>query len=218
LKVDTTRLKNSYSGRRWRGSADRFRDGYRKPAETEEPQPDGRWRRRYLFGVREEAGGSGLSLPGTGEGDLLPGAHPRGVSPGSSLSGTGGDWELLAGGATVLAGAFFYPYVEGWVRHLTPGCLFRRVTGLPCLLCGMTRSLAAAAHGDFAESFRLHLLGPPLFVLLVAVTLSLAVETVLGRRLLPRPGREAGKVLFRAVMAALVAAWVLRLLVFGSEV
>lgn len=121
----------------------------------------------------------------------------------------------MAGGLAVIAGAFLYPYAEEWVKHIAPGCLFRRLTGVPCLLCGMTRSMAAAAHGDFERSFRLHLLGPPLFFLVIAGTAVLALETLLGRDVLPRPGKEARRAVLRAVLAALVAAWVLRLVIFG---
>lgn len=35
----------------------------------------------------------------------------------------------------------------------TPGCLFRKVTGLPCLACGGTRSVRSLAGLDFAGAF-----------------------------------------------------------------
>ena len=42
-------------------------------------------------------------------------------------------------------------------------CGFRRLTGLPCPGCGLTRSFAFAAHLQIAAAFRAHLLGPVLF-------------------------------------------------------
>ena len=51
----------------------------------------------------------------------------------------------MAGALIILAGSFAYPYIEGIAGRMTPGCLFHRITGLPCLLCGMTRSMAATA-------------------------------------------------------------------------
>ena len=39
-------------------------------------------------------------------------------------------------------------------------CPFRRVTGLPCPTCGLTRSWNAALHGRLRESLVLHPLGP----------------------------------------------------------
>lgn len=66
-------------------------------------------------------------------------------------------------------------------------CAFRLIFGTECLGCGMTRSLAFAADGDLAASWRLHHGGPVLFSgLLLALPLSLS-------RLWPRRGwREAG--------------------------
>lgn len=43
-------------------------------------------------------------------------------------------------------------------------CLFYRFTGIPCPGCGLTRSIAHLAHGDFALSWRLHPLGGLLFL------------------------------------------------------
>lgn len=36
------------------------------------------------------------------------------------------------------------------------GCLFRRVTTLPCLGCGMTRAMLSALKLDFATAFQYH--------------------------------------------------------------
>lgn len=124
----------------------------------------------------------------------------------------------LVGGTLVLAASFLYPYLKGWMERITPGCLFHRVTGLPCLLCGMTRSLAATSHGRLAEAFRYHLLGPPLFLMILAITLGSFLERALGRRVLPRPGGEARKRIARAGLALLAAAWVARLAIFGVNV
>lgn len=123
----------------------------------------------------------------------------------------------LAGGCLVLAASFLYPYLQEWVDRLTPGCLFRRLTGLPCLLCGMTRSFAACSHGRLAEAFRYHLLGPPLYYLVVALTLGLFLERMAGRPLLPRPGEEARRRMAWASLALLAMAWIARLLLFGAE-
>jgi hypothetical protein len=126
--------------------------------------------------------------------------------------------ELFAGGIIVLAGAFIYPYLESLVGPIMPGCLFHRVTGLPCLLCGMTRSLAATARGDLAEAFRMHLLGPPFFLLITVVTLLLAVEFVVSRRILPRPGRRAWKYTAWGTLGVLAVVWVIRLVFLGVNV
>ncbi|MCX7847172.1 MAG: DUF2752 domain-containing protein [bacterium] len=45
-------------------------------------------------------------------------------------------------------------------------CLFRRVTGLPCATCGLTRSLASLAHGSWQRAYAYHPLGLPVALLL----------------------------------------------------
>jgi hypothetical protein len=126
--------------------------------------------------------------------------------------------ELLAGGLIILGGAFIYPHVQGVVDRITPGCLFHRITGLPCLLCGMTRSLAATAQGRWDEALRLHLLGPPLFAVISVVVLGLMLEYMIGRHILPRPGRKGMALLGWWALGLLVAAWVARLVLFGVNV
>lgn len=125
---------------------------------------------------------------------------------------------ILGGGILILVGAFVYPYVEGIADTITPGCLFHRITGLPCLLCGMTRSLAATAHGHLGEAFRMHLLGPPLFVVISAVSVALAAEFMFSRRILPRPRERAWKSIGWWTLGMLAAVWVARLVFFGINV
>lgn len=54
----------------------------------------------------------------------------------------------LATGAILLASALVKP--TSWPL---PVCTFKRWTGYPCLFCGMTRSFAAFAHGNFRAAF-----------------------------------------------------------------
>jgi hypothetical protein len=46
-------------------------------------------------------------------------------------------------------------------------CLFRRLTGLPCPACGMTRSIVLTLNGHLGAALRLNLAGP-VWVLAVA--------------------------------------------------
>ena len=46
------------------------------------------------------------------------------------------------------------------VLLLDVGCVFRRVTGVPCPGCGMTRAYLAAARLDFGAAFFFHPLWP----------------------------------------------------------
>jgi len=47
-------------------------------------------------------------------------------------------------------------------------CTFRRITGLPCATCGMTRSLAALARGEWQRSRAYHPLGGAVALALAA--------------------------------------------------
>ena len=43
-------------------------------------------------------------------------------------------------------------------------CGLRKLTGLPCPGCGLTRSFVFLGHGQLGEAFRMNWLGPPLFL------------------------------------------------------
>jgi hypothetical protein len=51
-------------------------------------------------------------------------------------------------------------------------CVFYNVTGLPCPGCGLTRSLASISHLCLGEALRYHPFGPPIYALLVALTVA----------------------------------------------
>ena len=70
---------------------------------------------------------------------------------------------ILVAGAVVLPGAL--------VRGSPVICPFRRVTGLPCPACGLTRSWQAAAHLRLRDSIGYHPLGAATFLGAVAIAL-----------------------------------------------
>lgn len=147
--------------------------------------------------------------------ELLPAGRSL-ASPRSFLNDKALGWALITGAILVLS------YLRPWYVKLPGGnsqiCLFHAVTGIPCLLCGMTRSLAAAARLQIGESFYLHLLGPFLFLFVVLAFLGSTALLVTGRRLeLSVPG-SARKTIFWFVLALFAAAWILKLLAFGANV
>ncbi len=84
------------------------------------------------------------------------------------------EW-LALGGLAALGTAFVLS-----PDHIEDGpviCPFRRLTGLPCPGCGLTRSWVYLAHGWWRESFLSH----PFGALAVAVVLALAVAVVVAR-------------------------------------
>ncbi|TNM38439.1 DUF2752 domain-containing protein [Nocardioides albidus] len=90
-------------------------------------------------------------------------------------------------------------------EHIEDGpvvCPFRRLTGLPCPGCGLTRSWVYAAHGWWREAFTAHLFGP----LLAAVVLVLAVAVVRARvRRTAAPSLD--RVVRHPVTIAVITAW-----------
>ena len=59
-------------------------------------------------------------------------------------------------------------------------CALKRLTGLSCPTCGLTRSICHALHGDFAGSFALHPAGPFVLAALAAWGLSNAIDAWRG--------------------------------------
>lgn len=82
-------------------------------------------------------------------------------------------------------------------------CAFRDLTGHSCLTCGLTRSLGAIARWDLPSSLRFHLMGPPLFLGLLAAIAAMSAEAVTGRKWFVRA--HAG---IRKALILFVLAWV----------
>lgn len=84
---------------------------------------------------------------------------PTAVSP---------DGARLSAGLLLLAGALVPALPSG----LAVGCPLRGATGLPCPLCGMTRSVVATVHGNVGEALATNPAGVLLVVLAVTVLLA----------------------------------------------
>jgi hypothetical protein len=80
-------------------------------------------------------------------------------------------------------------------------CVVRRLTGLPCPTCGLTRSWHAAARLQLGTSLALHPLGPLTFALASGMALD---DGALARRL---PARGIAALL----SAAWITVWLVRL-------
>jgi hypothetical protein len=58
--------------------------------------------------------------------------------------------------------------LAGWERPLPELCSFRKIVGLDCPGCGLTRCFVSAAHGRLADAWRFHPAGVLLFGLIAA--------------------------------------------------
>jgi Protein of unknown function (DUF2752) len=70
-----------------------------------------------------------------------------------------------------------------WFGLPTPICVFRSITGLPCLTCGGTRCLRSVVHGDFVGAW---MWNPLVFAALVVTAGILAYATAVTLFRLPR--------------------------------
>jgi hypothetical protein len=73
---------------------------------------------------------------------------------------TGIHWLILTLSTCVIAASFFFRVqdeqgvVMPWVNQPFPGiCTFRRIVGINCPGCGMTRSFISIAHGQWARAW-----------------------------------------------------------------
>jgi len=101
----------------------------------------------------------------TDAGSLVPGTAPRdlwGLHPNAR-------WVYGALAAVLLTSAILPMH---WVTTAPTVCLFHQATGLDCPGCGLTRSFIATADLQFADAFRHHAFGSPLFAVLATMVIS----------------------------------------------
>jgi len=60
------------------------------------------------------------------------------------------------------------------------GCVFLRVTGKPCMFCGVTRSFESCLELKFIQAFRWHLFGPFFFACYLVLLLKYLIGFISG--------------------------------------
>lgn len=119
--------------------------------------------------------------------------------------------SLLLLNTVVLSLSWAMPLLQS--RNLWPDipCLFNRLTGLPCLTCGLTRSFSLTVHGEIWSAFEMHLLGPPLFLLLVISGVYLVTAVCSGSRINISLTQGEKKIAFISVLCLFVVCWLVKI-------
>ena len=116
-------------------------------------------------------------------------------------------WVALAALGLTFACVMLYQQGPGNLPWL-PGCTFRKLTGLYCPGCGMTRAAYSSLHGDVAHAFRMNPVGMVLFP--IAMT-GLGFELLGWVRNKPLPFRfNVGPRLAWTIAYGMIAFWILR--------
>ena len=92
-----------------------------------------------------------------------------------------------------------------------PACTFHSITGHSCLTCGMTRSLHAIAHGEWAASIHHHVFGPPVLLGMLLLFILFTAEAISGKRPMMHVGRKIKLQLSCMVALAWIVYWGARL-------
>ena len=122
--------------------------------------------------------------------------------------------RLLYGFWAILLAAFLiFPFLtpSGDTGFVT--CRFHELTGLSCPTCGISRSLDALVHGHLAESFRMHLFGPVIYLIALGLFVKVTVAGVTGKNLVTTvTGNRVKQIL--AIFAGLwIVYWLARMAV-----
>jgi len=86
---------------------------------------------------------------------------------------------LLAGGIIALLAL-----ASGMASRYS--CPFHELTGVSCLSCGMTRSIAALGNGDLTSALGFHPFGPVLMLAMALSAFGLLAEALSGQEILAR--------------------------------
>lgn len=103
-------------------------------------------------------------------------------------------------GAAIVAAVLSPAHID----HGPVLCPFRRLTGLPCPGCGMTRSWVHLMHGQWRDA----VVANPFGIVALAAVLALAVYVVVCR-VRRRPAPELDRLVRTPPARVIVAAWLI---------
>lgn len=95
-------------------------------------------------------------------------------------------------------------------------CPLLLITGIPCLMCGITRSFLAMGGFDVSGAFVFHPLGPVLYMFLVLLLAISVYSLVARKRVRLTVNRRQRSLLIRTGTIVIMAAWVLKVVIWNQ--
>jgi len=93
------------------------------------------------------------------------------------------------------------------------GCAFLRITGKPCMFCGMTRSLENCFRFNFNDAIHWHLFGPAFFAGYIFLLLKYLIGSFSGYTIDVRIQKsQTRNMIFYIIGGLIFIYWILRLL------
>ena len=114
-----------------------------------------------------------------------------------------------------LAGVLFLaglPFLAGLTGDLFLSCRFKNLTGLSCPTCGMTRSFQSLVRLEWIHAFRYHLLGPVIYLSVVAMGIKVSLELILRKPVRPSLQEPWVRIFLMILFGTWMGFWVVRLL------
>lgn len=113
-------------------------------------------------------------------------------------------------GLAIIPGVFFVAAAFGQAATQGPVlCFFRRITGMPCAGCGMTRAFVALGHFELGAAVDFNPLSPAAFAWMAIWWLLATVALLRGRAVPVHP-----RWLLKIGLLTLTGWWVLRTVLF----
>ena len=90
-------------------------------------------------------------------------------------------------------------------------CYFQELTGLPCPTCGLSHSFYAASHLHLIKSFKFHLMGPIIFLIILFFLLKFLLEISTQKNLKIRLNPNIIKITLVVFSFSWLSFWIIRL-------